>query len=71
MRGVTASVASGPGPGSPCPGGSAAEPAASATQQLAAQRYVDAAAALCRALEGHLDDEESLVVPLLLEHRDY
>jgi hypothetical protein len=42
-----------------------AEPAATATQQLAAQRYVDAAAALCRELEGHLRDEENLVVPLL------
>jgi iron-sulfur cluster repair protein YtfE (RIC family) len=41
------------------------EPAAAATQQLAAQRYVDAAAALCRELEGHLRDEEDLVVPLL------
>lgn len=49
----------------------AADPAASATQQLAAQRYVDVAAALCRELQGHLDDEENLVVPLLLEHRDY
>ena len=45
----------------------AAEPAAAATQQLAAQRYVDAAAALCRELEQHLNDEENLVVPLLLE----
>ena len=42
-----------------------AEPAASATQQLAVQRYVDAAAALCRELEQHLNDEETLVVPLL------
>jgi hemerythrin-like domain-containing protein len=48
----------------------AAGPAVSATQQLAAQRYVDAAAALCRELEGHLDDEENLVVPLLRGHRD-
>ncbi len=42
-----------------------AKPAASATQQLAVQRYVDAAAALCRELERHLKDEENLVVPLL------
>lgn len=47
------------------------EPAASETQQLAAQRYIDAAAALCAALERHLDDEESVVVPLLREGRDY
>jgi hypothetical protein len=37
------------------------------TQQLAAQRYIDAAAELCVALLRHLDDEENLVVPLLLE----
>jgi iron-sulfur cluster repair protein YtfE (RIC family) len=43
----------------------AAEPAASSTQELAAQRYVDAAAALCRELERHLHEEESVVVPLL------
>ncbi len=48
-----------------------AEPTAAATQQLAAQRYIEAAAALCRELEGHLSDEENLVVPLLLESRDY
>ena len=38
-----------------------------ATQQLAAQRYIDAAAELCVSLLRHLDDEENLVVPLLLE----
>ena len=48
-----------------------AEPAASATQQLAVQRYVDAAAALCRELEQHLKDEENLVVPLLSEGGGY
>jgi hypothetical protein len=37
------------------------------TQQLAAQRYINAAAELCVALLRHLDDEEDLVVPLLLE----
>jgi hypothetical protein len=42
-----------------------------ATQKLAAQRYVGAAAALSGALRHHLDDEEDLVVPLLLEHGDY
>jgi hypothetical protein len=46
----------------------AAEPA---TLRLAAGRYVDAAAALCRALLRHLEDEENLVVPLLIEHYDY
>jgi hypothetical protein len=45
-------------------------PAEPATQQFAAQRYVDAAAALCRELEGHLSDEENLVVPLLLQRED-
>jgi hypothetical protein len=48
-----------------------AEPTAPATISLAVQRYVDAAEALCRELEGHLSDEENLVVPLLLEHGDY
>jgi hypothetical protein len=41
------------------------------TQQLAAQRYVDAAAALCRDLERHLRDEENVVVPLLREGGNY
>ena len=41
------------------------------TLQLAADRYVSAAATLCRALRKHLDDEEDLVVPLLLEHGAY
>jgi hemerythrin-like domain-containing protein len=40
---------------------------AAATPRLAAERYVDAAAELCRELERHLDDEENLVVPLLIE----
>ena len=44
--------------------------AAAATPRLAAERYVDAAAELCRALLRHLDDEENLVVPLL-EAGDY
>jgi hypothetical protein len=46
----------------------AAEPA---TLQLAARRYADAAAALNRELLRHLEDEENLVVPLLLEHESY
>jgi hypothetical protein len=49
----------------------ATEPSVPATVQLAVRRYVDAAAALCRELEDHLSDEENLVVPLLLERRDY
>ena len=46
----------------------AAEPA---TLRLAAERYVDAAAALCRGLLRHLEDEENLVVPLLIARGDY
>jgi hypothetical protein len=46
----------------------AAEPA---TLRLAAERYLDAARALCRELLAHLDEEENLVVPLLIEHGDY
>jgi hypothetical protein len=42
----------------------ASNPAAS-TPRLAAERYVAAAAELCRDLLHHLDDEERLVVPLL------
>ena len=45
-----------------------AEPA---TLQLAAARYVDAAAALCRSLLAHLEEEENLVVPLLIERGNY
>lgn len=41
------------------------------TAQLAADRYVEAAAALCSELARHLDDEENLVVPLLLESGAY
>jgi hypothetical protein len=41
------------------------------TAQLAAGRYVEAAAALCAELARHLDDEENLVVPLLLESGAY
>ena len=48
-----------------------AAPSSPATAQLAVQRYVDAAAALRRELEGHLNDEENLVVPLLAEHGDH
>jgi len=38
--------------------------------QLAAQRFIAASSDLCRHLRRHLTDEESLVVPLLIEHRD-
>jgi hypothetical protein len=37
------------------------------TSDLAAARYVAAAATLCSELTRHLDDEENLVIPLLLE----
>jgi len=49
----------------------AAERPDAATQRLASQRYVAAAAELASALLRHLDDEENLVVPLLLEQRAY
>jgi hypothetical protein len=42
-----------------------------ATLRLAAERHVDAAAALCRGLLAHLRDEEDLVVPLLIERGDH
>jgi hypothetical protein len=48
-----------------------AEPAGAATLKLAAQRYVEAAARLSTELLRHLNDEESLVVPLLLERGAY
>jgi hypothetical protein len=48
-----------------------AEPDASSTLELATERYVSAAAALCRELARHLDEEEDLVVPLLLESGGY
>ena len=48
-----------------------AEPSSAATLKLAAQRYVDAAAALSVELLRHLHDEENLVVPLLLERDDH
>jgi hypothetical protein len=47
------------------------EPASTATLELAAQRYVDAAATLSADLLRHLHDEENLVVPLLLECGEY
>lgn len=49
----------------------AEQPAEAAAPQLAADRYVAAAAALCRTLQQHLEDEENLVVPLMLERSDY
>jgi hypothetical protein len=48
-----------------------AEPGGADTLKLAAQRYVDAAAKLSVELLRHLSDEESLVVPLLLESGAY
>lgn len=48
-----------------------AEPGMDSTLDLATERYVDAAGALCRELTRHLDDEEDLVVPLLLESGGY
>jgi hypothetical protein len=45
----------------------AVQPADGSTVELAAGRYVEAAAALCGELTRHLDDEENIVVPLLLE----
>ena len=50
----------------------AAEPRASpdaAAPRLAAERYVSASARILDRLARHLDDEEDLVVPLLLERR--
>jgi hypothetical protein len=41
------------------------------TAQLAANHYAEAAASLCGELTRHLDDEENLVVPLLLESGAY
>jgi len=38
--------------------------------QVAAQRFLSASSDLCGHLRRHLTDEESLVVPLLIEHRD-
>ncbi len=40
-----------------------------ATAALAAQQYVTAASRLCLRIRRHLDDEEDLVVPLLLEQK--
>jgi hypothetical protein len=48
-----------------------AEPAAAAALKVAAQRFIDAAARLSADLLRHLNDEENLVVPLLLERGDY
>jgi hypothetical protein len=48
-----------------------AQPSDGTTADLAAARYVAAAAALCSELTRHLDDEENLVVPLLLESGAY
>ncbi len=45
-----------------------AEPA---TLRVAAARYVATTAALCRGLLAHLDEEENLVVPLLIERGNY
>jgi Hemerythrin HHE cation binding domain len=48
----------------------ASEPGAAATLALAAERYIGAARDLCRSLCRHLTDEETLVVPLLIERGD-
>jgi hypothetical protein len=48
----------------------AAQAGAAATLALAAQRYVEITERLCERLLRHLNDEEDLVVPLLLEHAD-
>jgi hypothetical protein len=48
-----------------------ARPSEGSTAELAAARYVAAAAALCSELTRHLDDEENLVIPLLLEGGSY
>jgi hypothetical protein len=48
-----------------------AEAAVSDTLELATARYLDAATALCGDLARHLEDEENLVVPLLLESGGY
>lgn len=44
--------------------------AAGSALALAAERYIEATERLCTALVRHLDDEEDLVVPVLLEHGD-
>ncbi len=45
--------------------------AEAATLRVAAARYVAATTALCRGLLAHLDEEENLVVPLLIERGNY
>lgn len=42
-----------------------------AVHLLAAEQYIDATTRLCRSLCRHLNDEEDLVVPLLLESGDH
>lgn len=44
---------------------------AASTLMLAANRYIDVTARLCRRLCRHLSDEEDLVIPLLVERGDY
>jgi hypothetical protein len=44
--------------------------AGQADAAFAAQRFVAAGSELCGHLRRHLTDEESLVVPLLIEHRN-
>ena len=48
----------------------ASEPGTESTLALAAERYAAAARDLCRHLCRHLTDEETLVVPLLIERGD-
>jgi hypothetical protein len=44
--------------------------AAGSALSLGADRYLETTERLCAALVRHLDDEEDLVVPVLLEHGD-
>lgn len=39
-------------------------------QRAAGERYADAADALLRRLERHLDDEEDLIIPVMIDHGD-
>jgi hypothetical protein len=48
----------------------ASNEALAAAARAVADRYLDASDRLYRRLRRHLDDEEDLVVPLLLERRD-
>lgn len=47
-----------------------AVPHGAATLALAAERYIETTARLCRRVCRHLSDEEELVIPLLIERGD-